>query len=207
MLQQHRFYSVRAANILLLSLDSSFDETSGVQGEWLLDQFKRIPPDIDFVFISLHHPPVTGAGDKTNGRGGSSARPAERQLAAFLEQQQKNMRARIVVFASHVHNYERHERGGVTYFVTGGGGAHAYPISRSADDSFQSAEINYHYLLVEVGRGKLKVTMNRVEIKDGVAKWTRPDSVVIACSPAPKHHQSDRADQSAAPLLQRASAP
>ena len=121
----------------------------------------------------------------------ASARPAEQQLAAFLEQQQKNMRARIVVFASHVHNYERHGRGGVTYFVTGGGGAHAYPISRSADDSFQSAEINYHYLLVQVRRGKLKVTMNRVEIKDGVAKWTRPDSVVVACPPASKHHQSD----------------
>ncbi|HXI74311.1 MAG TPA: hypothetical protein VNG94_01905, partial [Pyrinomonadaceae bacterium] len=144
-----------------------------------------IPADIDFVFISLHHPPVTSAGDKTNGRGGSSARPAEQQLAAFLEQQQQNIRPRIVVFASHVHNYERHERGGVTYFVTGGGGAHAYPISRSADDSFRSAEINYHYLLVEVRLGKVKVTMNRVEIKDGVAKWTRPDSVVISC-PVPK---------------------
>ncbi len=181
MLQEHRFYSVRAANTLLLSLDSSRDEATGPQGEWLSAQFKQLPGNVDFVFISLHHPPVTGAGDKTNGRGGSSARPAEQQLAAFLEQQQKNMRARIVVFASHVHNYERHERGGVTYFVTGGGGAHAYPISRSADDSFQSAEINYHYLLVEVRRGKLKVIMNRVEIKDGRTKWSQPDSVVISC--------------------------
>jgi hypothetical protein len=93
------------------------------------------------------------------------------------------MRARIIVLASHVHNYERHELEGVTYFVTGGGGAHAYPISGSADDSFQNAEINYHYLLVEVRREKLKVTMNRVEIKDGVAKWTRPDSVVISARP------------------------
>jgi hypothetical protein len=181
MLQQHRYYSVRAANTLLLSLDSSLDETAGAQGEWLSDQFRDMPANVDFVFVSLHHPPVTSAGDKTNGRGGSSARPAEQQLAAFLEQQQMNMRARIVVFASHVHNYERHERGGVTYFVTGGGGAHAYPISRASDDPFQSADINYHYLLVEVHRGRLKVTMNRIEIRDGVSRWTRPDSVVISC--------------------------
>lgn len=181
MLQQHRFYSVRAANTLLLSLDSSLDETAGAQGEWLSDQFKLIPADVDFIFVSLHHPLVTSAGDKTNGRGGSSARPTEQQLATFLEHQQKQIRARIVVFASHVHNYERHERGGVTYFVTGGGGAHAYPISRASDDPFQSPDINYHYLLVEVERGKVKVTMNRIEIRDGVSKWTKPDSVVISC--------------------------
>lgn len=179
-LQENRFYSVHAANTLLLTLDGSIDETTGAQGDWLQDQFRHVPRDVDFVFIALHHPPVTSAGDKTNGRGGSSARPSEQRLAAYLEEQQRTMHARIVVFASHVHNYERHERGGVTYFVSGGGGAHAYPISRAPDDPFQSQEINYHYLLVEVRRGKLKVTMRRVEIRDGVAKWTEPDSVTIS---------------------------
>jgi hypothetical protein len=179
-LQENRFYSVRAANSLLLTLDSALDETTGAQGEWLQYQFKHVPFGVDFVFIALHHPPVTSAGDKTNGRGGSGARPAEQKLAAYLEEQQQQMHARIVVFASHVHNYERHAHGGVTYFVTGGGGAHAYPISRAPDDPFQSQEINYHYILVEVQRGRLKATMRRVEIKDGVARWTEPDSVTIS---------------------------
>jgi hypothetical protein len=178
-LTQHRFYSVRAANILLLTLDSSQDETSGPQGEWLQQEFARLEPSVAFVFVALHHPPLTGAGDKTNGRGGSPARPAEQKLAEFLEQQQKKIRARIVVFASHVHNYERHERNGVTYFVTGGGGAHAYPISRAADDKFQSQEINYHYLLVEVDGGSVKVTMNRIDLAGGLKKWTRPDSLIV----------------------------
>jgi hypothetical protein len=186
-LRQHRFYSVRAANILLLTLDSSQDETSGPQGEWLQDQFKHLSGHIDFVFISLHHPLVTSAGDKTNGRGGSAARPAEVKLAEYLEAQQKSTRARIIVFASHVHNYERHERNGVTYFVTGGGGAHAYPISRSVDDPFQSTEINYHYILIQVRKGRLTAIMNRVEVKDGVDKWTQPDSIVIS---APRKHKS-----------------
>ena len=31
-----------------------------------------------------------------------------------------------------------------------GGGAHAYPITRNADDPFQSREVNYHYILVDV---------------------------------------------------------
>jgi hypothetical protein len=179
-LQENRFYSVRAANSLLLTLDSALDETTGAQGEWLQDQLKHASAGVDFIFIALHHPPVTSAGGKTNGRGGSNARPAEQKLAAYLEEQQQTMQASIVVFASHVHNYERHTHGGVTYFVTGGGGARAYPISRAIDDPFQSQEINYHYILVEVRRGKLKATMRRVEISDGVVKWTEPDSVTIS---------------------------
>jgi len=41
---------------------------------------------------------------------------------------------RQVVLSSHVHNFERHEHGGVVYFVTGGG-AHAYPIERAPNQN------------------------------------------------------------------------
>jgi hypothetical protein len=59
----------------------------------------------------------------------------------LLEEKQKQLRAHIVVFSGHVHNYERHEHGGISYFVSGGGGAHAYPITRAADDPFQSLRL------------------------------------------------------------------
>jgi Icc-related predicted phosphoesterase len=180
MLQQNRFYSVHAGNTLMLTLDSALDELTGPQGEWLQYQLAHLPASIDFVFIVLHHPPYTSSSDAKTFGGGHSARSPEQRLAVYLEEQQKNLRARIVVFSGHVHNYERHEHGGVTYFVCGGGGAHAYPITRAADDLFQSKEANYHYLLVEVQPGRLKATMNRLEMKDGVAKWTQPDSVTIS---------------------------
>jgi hypothetical protein len=38
------------------------------------------------------------------------------------------------MFSGHVHNYEHQEHNGVTYFVTGGGGARPYPIERTPDD-------------------------------------------------------------------------
>src|SRR5260370_39358124 len=57
---------------------------------------------------------------------------------------------------------------------------HAYPITRAADDPFQSQEINYHYILVEVRGRRLKATMNRLEMKDGIANWPQPDSVTIS---------------------------
>ena len=179
-LQNSRYYSVRAANTLMLVLDSSQDEASGPQGQWLTGKLDNIPADVDFVFLMFHHPPYTSSSDMKMLGGGHAARSQEKSLATMLESRQPKTRARFVVFSGHVHNYERHEHGGVTYFVSGGGAAHAYPIERAPDDPFQSKEINYHYLLVEVDHRQLKVTMNRLELANGKEVWTQPDSVKIA---------------------------
>src|ERR1700733_5359063 len=47
-LENNRYYSVRAANTLMLVLDSSLDETSGAQGQWLRQKLDRIPGEVDF---------------------------------------------------------------------------------------------------------------------------------------------------------------
>jgi acid phosphatase type 7 len=179
-LKNSRYYSAHAGNTLTLVLDSSLDETTGAQGQWLAHELDRIPGDVDFVFVVLHHPPYTSSSDKKAFGGGHSARSAEQALAKILEARQQNMRAKLIVFSGHVHNYERHEHGGVTYFVTGGAGAHAYPIERAKDDPFQSKEINYHYLEVDVDRGAVKITMHRLDMSSGTAAWTEPDSVAIS---------------------------
>ena len=179
-LKNSRYYSVRAANTLILVIDSSLDEVSGPQGQWLADKLDHVPSDVDFVFVMDHHPPYTSSSDEKKLGGGHSARTTEQALAKSLEARQPHASYRIVVFSGHVHNYERHEHGGVTYFVSGGGGAHAYPIDRAPDDPYQSKEINYHYLLVEVDHQQLKITMNRVDLTSGEPAWTQPDSVKIA---------------------------
>ena len=178
-LKNSRYYSVRAANTLVLVLDSSLEEAGGSQGQWLADKLDHVPADVDFVFLMFHHPPYTSSSDAKLMGGGHSARAPEQALARTLEARQAHARFRIVVFSGHVHNYERHEHGGVTYFVSGGGAAHAYPIERAADDPFQSKEVNYHYLLVEVNQQQLKVTMNRLDLTTGRTVWTQPDSVKI----------------------------
>jgi acid phosphatase type 7 len=183
-LKNSRYYSVRAANTLLLALDSSQDETSGPQGQWLAQKLDHLPGDVDFVFIVLHHPPYTSSTDKLFG-GGHSARPREQALAKTLEARQQNLRARVVVFSGHVHNYERHEHGGIAYFVTGGAGAHPYVVERAKDDLFQGKGVNYHYLLVEVDGGSAKITMHRLDLTSGTAVWTEPDAVTIS-APAAK---------------------
>ena len=189
-LKNSRYYSVRAANSLVLVLDSALEESGGQQGQWLADKLDRVPADVDFVFLMFHHPPYTSSSDAKMFGGGHSARAPEQTLAKTLEQRQAHARYRIVVFSGHVHNYERHEHGGVTYFVSGGGAAHAYPIERAPSDPFQSKEINYHYLLVEVDHGQAKVIMNRIDLTSGKPVWTQPDSVTIAVPAAAAAHAS-----------------
>lgn len=178
-LKDNRYYAVRAGNVLMLTLDSSLDELSGPQGEWVKSQLNSMPLDIAFVVIVLHHPPYSSSTNAKEFGGGHSVRPEEKAMAAYLENRQKSLKARIVVFSGHVHNYERHEHGGVTYFVTGGGGAHAYPIPRDPGDPFQSHEINYHYLRVDVDGPTMRVTMRRLEFTNGGTTWTEPDAVTI----------------------------
>lgn len=179
-LKRSRYYSVRVANALFLVLDSSMEEISGPQGEWLAGKLDHVPSDVDFVFIVDHHPPYTSSSDTKEFGGGHSARSREQVLAQALEERQTHAHFRMVVFSGHVHNYERHEHRGVTYFVTGGGAAHAYPIERAPGDPFQSKQINYHYLSVEVDRQLVKVSMLRIDLTAGKAAWTQADSVAIA---------------------------
>ena len=178
-IKESRFYSVRTGNSLMLILDSSLDELAGPQGEWLRGQLDNAGSNVDFVFFVFHHPPYTSSSDEKTFGGGHSAREKEIGLAVYLEEKQKQSRARFVVFSGHVHNYERHEHNGVIYFVTGGGGAHPYPVARKADDPYKDAGINYHYLLVSVDKNQVRVTMKKLEFKDGKPVWTQPDEVVI----------------------------
>jgi len=185
-LQSSRYYSVRAANVLILVLDSSINEIAGPQGVWLAGKLDHVPADVNFVFVVDHHPPYTSSSNGIRFDTGHSARSREQALAMALETRQAHASYRIVMFSGHVHNYERHEHGGVAYFVTGGGGAHAYPVERAPNDPFQSKEINYHYLLVEDNGPQIKVTMNRLQLGEGQKEiWTTPDQVQISIPTQP----------------------
>jgi Icc-related predicted phosphoesterase len=177
--EKNRFYSVRFGNCVLLVLDSSQDEVYGEQGEWLLRHVNLYASSLDFIFIALHHPPYTSSSDEKRYGGGHSARTREQSLAQVLESRQPQMHARLIVFSGHVHNYEHHDHGGVTYFVTGGGGAHPYLIPHKPSDLYQDNGVNYHYLMVDVTPQRVQVTMNKLDIADGKQQWTQPDLVVI----------------------------
>ena len=184
-LKDSRYYSVRAGNTLTLVLDSSQDEASGTQGQWLASQLDHLPGNTDFVFFLLHHPPYTRSREGFLGVGGHTARAREQALAKMLEERQSKTRPRFVVFSGHVHNYERYEHQGVTYIVTGGGGATPYPIMREPQDAYREPGHTYHYCLVQVNGAKLQLDMMKLEMQNGRPSFTRADSVVIS-APAAK---------------------
>lgn len=177
-LEGRRWYSVRAGNVLLFALDSnSADGPGSRQWQWLEQGLQALSPEVDFVLVALHHPPLTHSHDKVLG-GGHSPRPQEQQLASLLEKYQQSMRARIIVIAGHVHNYERYEHGGVTYVVSGGGGATPYMIQRSAGDFYRDPGPTYHICNFTVDHGELRFQMLKLTFEGAQPQWTVRDSFV-----------------------------
>lgn len=114
------YYTVFQDGIRFIILDSVLDLSPGSeQFNWLQKQLKE---DIPTLLI-LHHP-VFSSGEHSDELG----------LQLFLPEllQKSSVKA---VFSAHDHNYERSEFKGITYIVTGGGGAplrekeHANPYS------------------------------------------------------------------------------
>jgi hypothetical protein len=162
-----RWYSVALGNRLsLIQLDSTSDLTpGGKQLQWLRAQLSALPPTVDFVMISLHHPPV--ADIQTHIHVDHNPRPNEIALRDFLSQTAPTMHAAIVVTAGHIHNYERAQVAGITYLVSGGGGAEPYEVERTKQDLYQDINFpNFHYVKFELESDRLKATMYRLADPD-----------------------------------------
>jgi 3',5'-cyclic AMP phosphodiesterase CpdA len=162
-----RWYSVALGDrILLVQLDSTSDLAPGSkQLEWLHAQLAGLAPSVDFVMISLHHPPV--ADIQTHLHVDHNPRPNEIALRDFLTQTAPALHAAIVVIAGHIHNYERAQVGGITYLVSGGGGAEPYEVDRTAQDLYQDPGFpNFHYVKFELEANRLKATMYRLADPD-----------------------------------------
>ena len=74
-------------------------------------------------------------------------RPNEISLRDDLDRIAPQIKARIILSAGHIHNYERFSRNGVTYIVSGGGAASPVQVERKPDDLYQDTDFpNYHFV-------------------------------------------------------------
>jgi hypothetical protein len=162
-LRNRRWYSTQlGSRIYVIALDTDAALTAGTdQANWLAKQIGSLPPSIDFVILTMHHPPV--ADIQTRHEVGHNPRPNEIRLREYLASTAKQTHARFLVSAGHIHNYERHLTEGVVYLVSGGGGAKPYEVDRTPDDLFQSGAFpNYHYVKLILQGPRLNGTMYRV---------------------------------------------
>ncbi len=167
-LRNRRWYATQIGSaIYALSLDSDTSLLPGsVQREWLEAQIAQLPKSVRFVLLNLHHPPV--ADIQTVEHVDHNPRPNEMALRDYLEKIAPKTRARFVVIAGHIHNYERFEQGGVTYFVSGGGGAQPYAVVRKPADLYQDPSFpNYHYIQFTLKGSTLRGQMVRLENPNG----------------------------------------
>jgi hypothetical protein len=181
-----RWYSVAIGSKLIgIALDSDASLLPGAaQRIWLESQMTSLDPAVRVVLIVMHHPPVADA--QTVKLVDHNARPNEQALAAYLKTAAAHSAARIVVSAGHIHNYERLSQDGVTYLVSGGGGAAPYEIDRTAADLYQSTDFpNYHYVRFELREASLSGEM--IRLQDYAARspshWQSKDRFQISLQP------------------------
>lgn len=162
-IEGHRYYSATLGNVEVISLDMTLPGTAaGPQARWFGAQLDHLPPQIDFLFILYHIPWVADPQTRLVAR---VPTPGAVVLRRLLEERLNRIRARVVVFNGHIHNYERFERLGVEYVVTGGGGAEPYPILlRGRADLYRDTAFPvYHYLTVDVQGRELHAVMWKVK--------------------------------------------
>jgi len=168
-IEGHLYYSALLGSVEVISLDTSQPSgTSSGQGRWFASQIDHLPRQVEFLMILYHIPWMADRQSQI-----IAGLPSKDALALreILETRLPKIRAKVVVFNGHIHNYERFERRGVEYVVTGGGGAVPYPVLlRGGGDLYHDAAFPvYHYLVVEVANHKLHAVMWKVKDPDAEA--------------------------------------
>lgn len=169
-----RWYSVQLGRRFYgIALDSDTSLLPGsAQMQWLQAQLAALPASVGFVLIWMHHPPV----DDVQASGEDNPRDNEIALREVLKTAAPGLRARVLVVAAHVHNYERFTRDEVSYIVSGGGGAKPTRVVRGPDDLFGGDTFpNYHYVKLVLDQDTLRGTMIRLDPLAAAPAWTALD--------------------------------
>jgi len=175
-LRPHRWYSVAIGSTLLaLVLDSDAPLKPGSeQRAWFEEQVAGAGPQVKFILVVLHYPPVR---DPLYPR-----MRDEKEIARYFSRHARSLRASVLVIGSHVHNYERYAKDGVMYVVSGGGGAKPVPAPRMFGElSHLRTGVNFHYLRLTVLDDRLTCAMVRFDPDRAGPEeaWTEPDRFEI----------------------------
>jgi hypothetical protein len=187
-MRNRRWYAAQiGARVYVMAIDSDTSLLPGSdQDRWIRQQLSALPATVDFLLITMHHPPV--ADIQTHITVEHNPRPNEIALRDLLSEMAPKMHARVIVSAGHIHNYERNIVNDVTYLVSGGGGATPYYVERTKDDQYQSVMFpNYHYVKLTVLPDRLHAEMVRVTDPDaGEPSWQVKDKFDIVVKPEVK---------------------
>jgi acid phosphatase type 7 len=185
-LRGRRWYSVALGDkVLGLVLDSDTSlQPKSEQRRWLESQISELSDSVRLVLIVIHHPPL--AAEQTHMGMDHNARANEQSIADYLSSAAPQSKARFIVSAGHIHNYERLARDGVVYLVSGGGGAKPLAIERLPADLFQNPDFpNYHYVRLQLHADQLLGEMIRLNDYAAAAprQWQVRDRFEVSLPP------------------------
>src|SRR5262249_23925159 len=139
-LRGKRWYATDVGRqVRVIALDTMSELTPhSEQRRWLERELGTLPQGIEFVIVTLQHPPVVDI--QTRLRVDHNPRPNAVALADYLKEAARSCRARFVVVTGHIHNYERFLQDDVMYLVSGGGGGAPYDVERTPLDLHKGIE-------------------------------------------------------------------
>jgi hypothetical protein len=184
-LGQHLYYSALLGSVEVISLDCTQGSfPSSAQARWFAAQLDHLPSQVEFLFILFHLPWMA---DKQSQIFVGLPTASALSLRNILEGRLGRIAAKVVVFNGHIHNYERFERRGVEYVVTGGGGAEPYPLLfRGRADLYSDLGFPvYHFVTIDVANHQLHAVMWKVKDPDAAELDVEAkDQFTITANPA-----------------------
>jgi len=108
------------------------------QVKWLREDLEKNQRS-DFRFVVGHHPPMTAVSNRQGDNVHITA------LLPMLQQYKVT-----AGFFGHDHNYQHYLKGGVHYFVTGGGGAPLYDVDKPPADITKKVVKSENFMIVKV---------------------------------------------------------
>jgi len=144
-----RWYSVDANGIRFIVLDTvSSIANNTTQYQWLESQLQSVSAD-STVAVVFHYPPYS------TGQHNADEKGLRQSIVPLFETHDVDL-----VLTGHDHNYERSEVNGVTYLVTGGGGASLRNQDAAKVGSYDSSVLYvkaHHFCVIYQDAGKVMV--------------------------------------------------
>jgi 3',5'-cyclic AMP phosphodiesterase CpdA len=161
LLEERRWHARSWGPLRLLLLDSNRRFLSSAlwekQARWYGEEIARADrdPQTRGVLVLVHHPPYTN----------SSVTSDELHVQRFFVPAFQAARKTLAILSGHVHSYERYERAGKTFLVTGGGGGPRIRLEtgsrqRHRDDLFAGPAVRFfHYLMAALTPNGIEIEM------------------------------------------------
>ncbi|MHB9024326.1 MAG: metallophosphoesterase family protein [Armatimonadota bacterium] len=147
--KESEWYAVTSGNVQVIVLNST--RKMEEQRDWLEKRLAEQAGKWTWTIVAFHYPPYS-----SSSRNGDAK---HRELwVPLLEKYRVDL-----VLLGHDHFYERSEKGGVTYIISGGGGAPLYPINASKNLYQKYAEKTNQYMLADVTATSLRLRMYRLD--------------------------------------------